>query len=121
VTEASARGRGRRGTGRDGGRPAERDIEREIPPRGRRGGDRADEGLRSRHRRSAAGGLPKGALEGLIRLRAAEIIFVSCDSPAFARDAAALIEAGYIPAEVDLVDLFPATYHAEIVAVFRKG
>ena len=66
-------------------------------------------------------GAPKSLIGGLVRLRPSEIIFVSCDPPTFARDAAALIEAGYILSGLNLVDLFPATYHAEIVAVFRRG
>ena len=66
-------------------------------------------------------GLPKPLLAGLVRLRPAEIVFVSCDPPTFARDAASLIEAGYLLSGLNLVDLFPATYHAEIVAIFRRG
>jgi 23S rRNA (uracil1939-C5)-methyltransferase len=66
-------------------------------------------------------GVPKALLAGLLRLRPAEIIFVSCDPPTFARDAAALIEAGYVLYGLNLIDLFPATYHAEIVAIFRRG
>ena len=66
-------------------------------------------------------GLPKAVLQGIIRIKPQELIFVSCDPPTFARDAKALIEAGYILSEINLVDLFPATYHAETVAVFRRG
>jgi 23S rRNA (uracil1939-C5)-methyltransferase len=66
-------------------------------------------------------GVPKALLAGLLRLRPAEIVFVSCDPPTFARDAAALIEAGYVLYGLNLIDLFPATYHAEIVAIFRRG
>jgi 23S rRNA (uracil1939-C5)-methyltransferase len=66
-------------------------------------------------------GVPKAVLRGILRLKPRELIFVSCDPPTFARDAAALIEAGFILQEVSVVDLFPATYHAEIVALFRSG
>ena len=66
-------------------------------------------------------GLPRAVLQGIIRIKPQEIIFISCDPPTFARDAKALIEAGYILSETHLVDLFPATYHAEIVSVFRRG
>ncbi len=66
-------------------------------------------------------GLPKAVLQGIIRIKPQELIFVSCDPPTFARDASALVEAGYILSEIDLVDLFPATYHAEIVSIFRRG
>jgi len=66
-------------------------------------------------------GVPKAVLQGILRLRAPEIIFISCDPPTFSRDAATLVEAGYMLREVNAVDLFPATYHAEIVALFRRG
>jgi 23S rRNA (uracil1939-C5)-methyltransferase len=66
-------------------------------------------------------GLPRAVLQGIIRMKPEEIIFISCDPPTFARDAKTLIEAGYLPSEVNLIDLFPATYHAEIVSVFRRG
>lgn len=66
-------------------------------------------------------GLPREALRGIIRLKPQELIFISCDPPTFARDAAALLEAGYVLYEANLVDLFPATYHAEIAALFRRA
>ena len=66
-------------------------------------------------------GLPPAALRGIIRLKPPELIFLSCDPPTFARDAATLLGAGYILYEANLVDLFPATYHAEIVALFRRA
>jgi 23S rRNA (uracil1939-C5)-methyltransferase len=66
-------------------------------------------------------GLPRPVLQGIIRIKPQDLIFISCDPPTFARDAKALVEADYILSEIHLVDLFPATYHAEIVAVFRRG
>jgi 23S rRNA (uracil1939-C5)-methyltransferase len=65
-------------------------------------------------------GLPRGVLLGIIRIKPQELIFISCDPPTFARDAKALIEADYLLSEIHLVDLFPATYHAEIVSLFRR-
>jgi 23S rRNA (uracil1939-C5)-methyltransferase len=66
-------------------------------------------------------GIPRAVLQGILRLKPQELIFISCDPPTFARDAKALIEADYLLSEVNLVDLFPATYHGEIVALFRRG
>lgn len=66
-------------------------------------------------------GVPKAVLAGLLKLRPAELIFVSCDPPTFSRDAAVLIEAGYILHELHALDLFPATYHTELVALFRRS
>jgi len=66
-------------------------------------------------------GIPKAVLQGIVRLKPQELIFISCDPPTFARDAKTFIDAGYLLSEINLVDLFPATYHAEIVALFRRG
>jgi 23S rRNA (uracil1939-C5)-methyltransferase len=66
-------------------------------------------------------GLPRAVLQGIIRMKPQELIFISCDPPTFARDAKALVEADYLLSEVNLVDLFPSTYHAEIIAVFRRS
>lgn len=66
-------------------------------------------------------GIPKSALNGIIRLRPAELILVYCEPPSFARDAARLIEAGYILREIHLIDLFPGTYHVETVAHFMRS
>ena len=66
-------------------------------------------------------GLPREVLRGIVKLKPPELIFISCDPPTFARDAKALLEAGYILYETNLVDLFPATYHAEIVSLFRRA
>jgi 23S rRNA (uracil1939-C5)-methyltransferase len=66
-------------------------------------------------------GLPGTVLRGIIRIKPQELIFISCDPPTFARDAKALIEADYLLSELHLIDLFPATCHAEIVALFSRG
>jgi 23S rRNA (uracil1939-C5)-methyltransferase len=66
-------------------------------------------------------GMPKAVLQGILRLKPRELIFISCDPPTFARDAKALIDAGYTSAAINLVDLFPATYHAEVVALFKRS
>jgi 23S rRNA (uracil1939-C5)-methyltransferase len=65
-------------------------------------------------------GLSKDALDGVLRLRAAQVIYVSCDVATLARDARRLIDAGYALARLDGFDLFPNTPHVETVAVFRR-
>jgi 23S rRNA (uracil1939-C5)-methyltransferase len=65
-------------------------------------------------------GMPAQVLRSIIKLRPREIIMVSCDAPTFARDAARLVEAGWHPDEIHLVDMFPGTYHVESVALFRR-
>jgi 23S rRNA (uracil1939-C5)-methyltransferase len=64
-------------------------------------------------------GLSREALDGLIRLGAAGLIYVSCDAPTMARDARRLADAGYSIERADAFDLFPGTPHVETVAVFR--
>ena len=66
-------------------------------------------------------GISDRALKRVIELRPAEIIIVSCEPPTFARDARKLVEAGYMLTRLDLVDLFPGTYHTETVALFRRS
>jgi len=66
-------------------------------------------------------GMAQGVLNGIIRIRPKELIFISCDPPTLARDAQKLIETGYTLAGVYIIDLFPATYHTETVALFRRG
>lgn len=66
-------------------------------------------------------GIPERVLRRIIKLRPAEIILVSCEPPTFSRDARRLIEAGYMLTRLDLVDLFPGTYHVETAALFRRS
>ena len=63
-------------------------------------------------------GLSKEAREGLVALRPRRVVYVSCDAPTLARDARALIDAGYALETVTGLDLFPNTAHVECVAVF---
>jgi 23S rRNA (uracil1939-C5)-methyltransferase len=66
-------------------------------------------------------GIPERALRSIVKLRPAELVIVSCEPPTFARDARKLIEAGYILTEINLMDLFPGTYHVEMVSLFRRN
>ena len=66
-------------------------------------------------------GIPDKVMGRIIKLRPAEIIIVSCEPPTFSRDARKLIEAGYILSRLDLIDLFPGTYHVETAALFRRS
>jgi len=58
------------------------------------------------------------ALRPLVRQRPARIVYVSCDAATLARDARALVAAGYRLAVVRPFDLFPHTHHVETVATF---
>ncbi len=66
-------------------------------------------------------GMPASAMKGLVRLRPAEIIMISCEPPTFSRDAARLIEAGYSLSSVHVVDMFPGTYHVETLGHFLRS
>jgi 23S rRNA (uracil1939-C5)-methyltransferase len=66
-------------------------------------------------------GMSREALEGLLRLRAARLIYVSCDVATLARDSRRLVDAGYIIDRIDGFDLFPNTPHVETVVGFTRS
>ena len=55
-------------------------------------------------------------LEPLVALRPSRLAYVSCDPATLARDLAYLIARGYELSSLDLVELFPQTFHIETVA-----
>jgi 23S rRNA (uracil1939-C5)-methyltransferase len=65
-------------------------------------------------------GMSPEALDGIGRLHAPRIVYVSCDVATLARDARRLVDRDYTLARVDGFDLFPNTPHVETVAVFEK-
>lgn len=65
-------------------------------------------------------GLSPEARDGVIRLGAPRVVYVSCDVATLARDSRALVDAGYELSSVTGVDLFPSTAHVECVAVFDR-
>jgi 23S rRNA (uracil1939-C5)-methyltransferase len=65
-------------------------------------------------------GISKEALHGIIGAGPARIIYVSCDVATLARDARALIDAGYGLEGLTGIDLFPNTAHVESVALFSS-
>ncbi|HEY0264791.1 MAG TPA: 23S rRNA (uracil(1939)-C(5))-methyltransferase RlmD [Granulicella sp.] len=56
----------------------------------------------------------------LARIRAPQIVYVSCDPVTLARDLRALVDSGYTVNTVDLVDLFPQTFHMETVVTLHR-
>jgi 23S rRNA (uracil1939-C5)-methyltransferase len=56
----------------------------------------------------------------MARLSPRRVVYVSRDPATLARDARHLSESGYRLQEVQLVDLFPQTYHIESVALFVR-
>jgi 23S rRNA (uracil1939-C5)-methyltransferase len=65
-------------------------------------------------------GMSKEATAGVIRLKAARLVYVSCDIATLARDARLLIDAGYRIASAQAFDLFPNTAHVETVIAFAR-
>jgi 23S rRNA (uracil1939-C5)-methyltransferase len=63
-------------------------------------------------------GMSREALDGVIRIRAPRVIYVSCDVATLARDSRRLVDAGYAIQCADAFDLFPNTPHVETVVVF---
>jgi len=65
-------------------------------------------------------GMSAEALESMIGLRAARVVYVSCDPATLARDARKLLDAGHALSKIEAFDLFPNTPHVESVAVFER-
>jgi len=60
-------------------------------------------------------GLGEKVIQGLTKLRAPRMVYVSCDPATLSRDLARLLQSGYRVQEAHLVDLFSQTYHLESV------
>lgn len=65
-------------------------------------------------------GMSKEATAGVARLRAPRLVYVSCDIATLARDARALLDAGYRITAMRGFDLFPNTAHVETVIAFAR-
>jgi len=59
-------------------------------------------------------------IEGIAEWGVPTIVYVSCDPPTLARDAARLSERGYTLAALDAFDMFPNTPHVEAIATFKS-
>lgn len=57
----------------------------------------------------------RGALKALAPER---IVYISCDPATFARDARDLINSGRKLQKLTMIDMFPATHHIELIALF---
>ena len=66
-------------------------------------------------------GVDRPALERLARLKAARIVYVSCDAATLARDGKYLREQGYTLVQAQPMDMFPQTHHVETVAIFQRS
>lgn len=65
-------------------------------------------------------GLPPVVSAALCTASPARVVYVSCDSPTFARDLRRLAEAGYALRSLSAFDMFPFTAHLETLGVFER-
>jgi tRNA/tmRNA/rRNA uracil-C5-methylase (TrmA/RlmC/RlmD family) len=63
-------------------------------------------------------GLGTRGVTAVAGTRARRVVLISCDAASLGRDAGLLRTAGYELRELTPVDLFPHTFHVEVVAVF---
>jgi 23S rRNA (uracil1939-C5)-methyltransferase len=66
-------------------------------------------------------GLHPRAAHGLRALAPPWILYVSCNPSTLARDAALLVEGGYRPVRLRVVDMFPHTAHVESVLLMERA
>lgn len=62
-----------------------------------------------------------GAIEQIVKLKPAQILYVSCNAATFARDAAMLLQSGYCLQKICGVDMFTHTNHLELMALFSRS
>jgi len=67
---------------------------------------------------------PRGGCKELLRLlpqvASKYLLYVSCDPPTFVRDLILLEKAGFTLSQVYLYDMFPRTYHFEVLGFLEK-
>ena len=56
-------------------------------------------------------------MSSILRLRAARVLYVSCDVATLARDLRLLTQGGYAACSVKAFDFFPNTHHCEVLAL----
>ena len=66
-------------------------------------------------------GCHREALDAVLGLRVARVVYISCDPPSLARDLDILVSGGYTLDTVEPVDMFPQTYHVECVATLSAS
>ena len=64
-------------------------------------------------------GAESAVINGILRLKAPRICYVSCDPATLARDLKKLVAGGYLVQALNAVDLFPQTHHVETVVHLR--
>ena len=65
-------------------------------------------------------GCDKNTLDAIIAMNPDRLVYISCNPATLARDAAYLVENGYIVKRAKAVDLFPRTTHVETVVLITR-
>jgi len=63
----------------------------------------------------------KTILDQVARLKPQKIVYVSCEPTTFARDLRLFSEKGYLLEKLSLIDMFPQTYHMEVVGLLQPN
>jgi 23S rRNA (uracil1939-C5)-methyltransferase len=66
-------------------------------------------------------GLALPVLDGILRLSAPWLAYVSCDPATLARDARRLQQGGYQLTQIRVFDLFPQTHHIESISLWQRA
>ncbi len=61
----------------------------------------------------------KAILDHLVALKPQRLIYVSCEPTTFARDLRLLTKSGYSLQRLELIDMFPQTYHMEVIGLLE--
>ena len=64
--------------------------------------------------------MPYGVVESIAAAAPERVAYVSCNPATWARDVARFESQGYRLTSVQPVDMFPQTYHVEVVSVFER-
>lgn len=65
-------------------------------------------------------GMSREAVQCILRVKPARLLYVSCDVATLARDVRALVDHGYAVEQISAFDLFPNTAHVESVCVLGR-
>lgn len=65
-------------------------------------------------------GLSRPIIEAIAKAHPEKLAYVSCDPATWARDVVRIEEAGFELIKVTPVDMFPQTYHCELVSLFQN-
>ena len=63
----------------------------------------------------------KGIVDQVAGLKPKRIVYVSCEPTILARDLRLFSDRGYFLRELALIDMFPQTYHIEVVGLLQEG